>query len=173
MKFDVLETDRLILRKFEKSDFNDFCEYFLDKSINKNLGIFNVEQKEVYEKIFNSNINNKYVWGIQLKENGKIIGDCHFGQIVDGYLANVGFVLNKKYWGNGFAFEAVSKVIEYGFDNIGLGRIRATVLLRNKKSVNLLEKLGFQREALIYEFDIGNIIADILIFSKTDDITTW
>lgn len=166
MDYTILETDRLILRPYKETDFEDFCEYFLDKEINSKLGIpFPSKESEAW-RILKGNIKDKLVWAIELKETGKVIGDCHFGNTVNGFLAHIGYVLNKEYQRKGYAFEAVSKIIEYASRELGFKRIRAISLFRNRRSVKLLERLGFEKEALIYEAEFCGRIEDVVYYSR-------
>ena len=60
--------------------------------------------------------------------------------------ATIGYDLLKEYWGNGYMTEAVKAMINYGFEELGLMRIEATVEPANTASVRVLERAGFQLE---------------------------
>ncbi|MGM0883838.1 MAG: GNAT family N-acetyltransferase [Bacillota bacterium] len=69
----------------------------------------------------------------------------------------MGFDLAKEHWGKGIMQEALNPVMEFGFTHMGLEIIEATVEQENDRSINLLEKLNFEREPelrdqLIYFF---------------------
>ncbi|WP_331281079.1 GNAT family N-acetyltransferase [Bacillus sp. EB01] len=57
--------------------------------------------------------------------------------------AEVGYDLSKRYWGNGFMVEAMKKAISFGFQQMELDVIDATVDENNQRSIQLLKKLGF------------------------------
>lgn len=59
--------------------------------------------------------------------------------------AEFGIVVGRAYWGNGIGTAATHLVTRYGFEVLGLAKIRAEVLQRNAASLRLLEKAGFQR----------------------------
>jgi len=162
----VLSTERLILRPFEDKDFSDFCEYISDRRVNKGLGILNPESLNVKEKLFKINLENPLCWAMELKNSKKVIGDFHFDNIVENYLAHFGFAVNYDYQKKGYAFEASEKIVGFGNDILNFGRIRAISLIQNTASIKLLEKLGFEKEALIYEYDFGGILGDVFYFSK-------
>lgn len=163
---DVFNLDRIILRPFKESDLMDYHEYISDNNVTKYLGGHYKGDLDTVKKMLDININDNYVWAVELKDNGKVIGDCHFGNIVCDYLANIGYAFNRNYWGMGYAQEALEKIIQYGFDELDFGRIRAVVLFYNKKSNKLLEKLGFNKEALIYDYDFAGRIEDVFYYSK-------
>ena len=163
-----LTTERLLLRNFKNSDFSDFREYITDYRVNKNLGIQNPESEETINHLFKTNLENPFCWAVILKKSNKVIGDFHFDNIVENRLAHFGFAMNYNYQRQGYGFEASKKIIEFGFDEMGLGRIRAISLAHNIASINLLKKLDFDEEALIYEYDFAGTLGDVFYFSKTN-----
>jgi ribosomal-protein-alanine N-acetyltransferase len=58
--------------------------------------------------------------------------------------AEIGYDLSKAHWGKGLMSEALRAIIEYGFDELGLQKIKADTLSENTRSLNLLGRLGFQ-----------------------------
>lgn len=163
----IFETERLLLRRFKEDDYQDFCEYISDKKVNQYLGILFPIDSEILKNLFEINIKNPFCWAIELKSTNKVIGDFHFDNIVENYLAHFGFALNSKYHKNGYGYEAAKEIINFGLNILNFGRIRAISLIQNKSSIALLEKLGFNKEALIYEYDFGGSIGDVFYFSIT------
>jgi len=106
-------------------------------------------------------------WGITLKPFDKIIGSIHFVNIVEYYLAEIGYILNPEHWGFGYMHEALGACLHYGFYVVGLGRVRAKVEIDNIRSIKLLERNGFKKEALIEEADYGGRVEDIYYYSLT------
>lgn len=87
--------------------------------------------------------------------------------LIDGKPAvkEIGYILHRDQWRGGIAREAVARVIEYGFAELGLRRIFADTDPENAGSIALLERLGFQREGHLreeWETHIG--VRDSLIF---------
>jgi RimJ/RimL family protein N-acetyltransferase len=60
--------------------------------------------------------------------------------------AELGYWIGLPYWGRGYATEAASTMVGYGFDELGLNRIQAHHLARNPASGRVLEKAGFTHE---------------------------
>jgi RimJ/RimL family protein N-acetyltransferase len=77
----------------------------------------------------------------------KVCGSVSFINI-DGHKAQVSYWLTPALWGEGIAPEALSHLLAFGFDELGLVRIYAYVYTENKKSARVLEKAGFQFEGV-------------------------
>ena len=71
--------------------------------------------------------------------------------IAEHYRAEVGYMLNTGNHQQGIMFEAIQKVIEFGFTNMKLHSIEANINPENIASKKLLEKTGFVREAYFKE----------------------
>jgi RimJ/RimL family protein N-acetyltransferase len=77
------------------------------------------------------------MWAIVYKPEGRYIGYCRVSRALGYYLA-------REYWGRGLATEAVRALVDYGFRELGLTRIVASVETGNDASKHILEKLGFR-----------------------------
>ena len=82
---------------------------------------------------------------VGLKENHKMIGNVYLGKR-DFNSLEIGYVFNRKYWGNGYAKESCEALVQYSFHN-GTHRIFAECDPDNENSWRLLEAIGFEREA--------------------------
>ena len=65
--------------------------------------------------------------------------------------AEIGFILNREYWGQGLMRQALEAVIDFAFTTLDLHRIEADVDVDNTTSLGLLERLGFKREGLFHD----------------------
>ncbi len=106
-------------------------------------------------------------WIITLKGDVRPIGTLGFYKWSPsaGYQAEMGYDLAKEHWGKGIMTEAMTAVIDFGFERMGLNRIEVYVMPRNKRSVRMIRRLGFKREGLIrqrYFDEFGNFTDDIL-----------
>ena len=76
-----------------------------------------------------------------------MIGDCGFFLLTeDEQQAEIGFTLASPFHGQGFASEAVSRLLDYLFDGLNLHRVRANCDPRNTSSIHLLERAGMRHE---------------------------
>ena len=161
--FPVIQTQRLVLRQIHKEDVNSLYEIFSDEDIVKCFGYrIDKEISEAYaliarwEGFLFKRIGIR--WGLGLKENPEImIGNGGFRRISDdGYTAELGYVLHKDYWRLGLMHEALEAIIPFGFNDMKLHTIEASVFPENSASCKLLEKLGFtckQLQKANYLFD--------------------
>lgn len=89
-------------------------------------------------------------WGVALKSNNKLIGTCGFAHIdLHNNKAEIGYVLSRRYRKQGYMQEAARKVMEVGFDRLGLNRIEARILEGNVNSERLAEKVGMRKEGTL------------------------
>ncbi len=63
----------------------------------------------------------------------------------------IGYILNRDFWGQGYATELAQALIAFGFEKLGLHRIYATCDIENKASAHVMEKIGMQREGRLRE----------------------
>ena len=149
-----LETERLILRKMRVGDCDDMFEYAQRSDVTEFL-TWKPHPDVFYTKEYLAFIGEHYAagdffdWAIVLREENKMIGTCGFTRF--NYAANsaeVGYVINPKYRGVGIAPEAVGKVIEFGFEKLGLNRIEAKFMEDNAPSRRVMEKLGMTFEGI-------------------------
>jgi ribosomal-protein-alanine N-acetyltransferase len=109
-------------------------------------------------------------WGITLKSGeapGEVIGTCGYhAWAKDHFRAEIGYELARDYWGQGLMAEAIKALLAFGFEEMALNRVEAMVLEGNKASAGFLEKLGFQREVILREYEfVRGKFRDVLLFS--------
>ncbi|HMA58668.1 MAG TPA: GNAT family N-acetyltransferase [Halanaerobiales bacterium] len=151
----MIATDRLILRKFNKEDINDFHEIFSQTEVVKYLPIEPLTYKEAVDKLDNI-INNlsdldkekpKFILAVQLKENNKVIGWVGSGPLPFAEeKIELFYALHSVYWKKGFAFEAASGLLNFLRDEYDIKPIYALVDDNNRGSVKILKKLNFTFE---------------------------
>ena len=94
-------------------------------------------------------VGDFYDWGVVLKETGKFIGTCGFTTLdFTNNSAEVGYVLNRDYWGHGFAPEALMRVLRFGFMELNIHRIEARYMTPNAQSRRVMEKCGMSFEGV-------------------------
>jgi [ribosomal protein S5]-alanine N-acetyltransferase len=65
--------------------------------------------------------------------------------------AELGFWIGREWWGHGYAREAASAVVRFGFEQLGLNRICAHHMARNPAAGKVLQHIGMQREGVLRE----------------------
>ena len=172
VKFPELESERLHFRKILLSDSeklflirsNDQVMKFMDT---KKLGSINEAEKMIgaIEESFSNRTGIN--WGIVEKHSNKFIGYFGFWRIIEQHCrAEIGFALAPQYWGKGYMQECLTTMINFGFNNLHLHSLEANVNPSNEKSLKVLEKVGFKREAYFHEnFLFNNNFYDSIICS--------
>lgn len=171
-KFPVLETERLVLRQLNQGDARDIFHYFSLDGVTKfyDLESFtNINQAEElihrWSQKFERNLGIR--WGITLRSENRIIGTCGFHDWRKNHQkAEIGYELTPEYWRNGIMTETIEKVIDYGFNNLGLNRIEAFVEPENMRSRKVLERKGFKVEGTLEEnFYWKNQFVDVVLYA--------
>jgi ribosomal-protein-alanine N-acetyltransferase len=147
--FPEIETDRLKLSILTLDDSVAVYKHFSDENVTRFMDISPCKNIYEAEEIIRFHIEDTGCrWGIYSKIDFQFIGTCGFHCWIQGELpkAEIGFDLTKEYWGKGFMQEALKPVMEFGFKHMGLDFIEATVEQENDRSINLLEKLNFEKE---------------------------
>ena len=154
----MIETQRLVLRPFVEGDANDLYEY-LNKPIVRCFEDMKVNSIEEAEKaVLERAKDGEYYFAITLKESGKVIGEIF--AFPEGYSHPSGardtfspcWMLNSKYHGKGYAYEAAKACFDYLFNQKGARRLYAYTEDYNIVSQRLCERLGMRKEGFYLEF---------------------
>ena len=150
----ILKTDRLILRQIRVEDAVDMYEYSCIPEVTRYLLWSphpNLRHTKEYLEYLQTcyRAGGHYDWAIVLRDTGKMIGTCGFASIDKANnSAEIGYVLNPAYRHNGYALEAVRRVLQFGFGELLLNRIEGRFMEENLKSRRVMEGCGFTYEGL-------------------------
>lgn len=142
----TLETERLILRKFNKNDVESLFEILRDEEVNTFLPWFSIKNIEETEKFLQEKFfkyyNKKwsYPYAICLKENNKPIGYAWFSEDES---KDFGYGIKKEFWNKGIATEASRAIVEK-IKEAGYLYITATHDINNQYSGQVVKKLGMK-----------------------------
>jgi RimJ/RimL family protein N-acetyltransferase len=90
-------------------------------------------------------------WAVERKADGRVLGSITLMLEQDQPRAEIGYILGREHWGQGYAGEAQRRAIDYAFDDLGLHRLEADTHPDNTGSTRSLERLGFRREGRLRE----------------------
>ena len=147
----TLETQRLILRGWRKTDVNDLYD-IMNKSSVITGGWQPHANINITSDVLDEYIENDDRWAVALKDCKKVIGcvricpDNNRGKF---YAKSINYVLSEDYWGNGYMTEAIKHIIEYSFDELNIDLLSAFHIPDNIKSKKVLERCGFEYEITI------------------------
>ena len=155
--FPALETPRLYLKQITEVDTNDLfalrSNMMVMKYVKKPLAKSVEDIQELLKKI-NDNLqnNNGINWGITIKNNPQLIGVIGYHRIEkEHYRAEIGYMLHPDYWNKGIMNEAIKSVINFGFIQMKLHSIEASIDPDNFVSGKILMNHGFVKEAYFKE----------------------
>ena len=159
--FPILETERLILRQLAATDAQDSFLFLSDEETMRYYDPSPMTQREQAEKSIERHRrrfaqHEALRWGITLKGENRIIGNCGYSWDAENRNAALSYILSKHYWKKGIMTEALTAIIQFGFEHIHLHRIEAQVAYPNLASTRLLEKLGFQEEGRLRDRQYAN-----------------
>lgn len=164
MKKVLLETPRLILKTIPTSyaskvlDFysrnKDFLEpfeparssYFYTRAHQKQMLKWDLEG--LYQSA------SIRLWIFDKKYPSRPIGTVALSNIVRGIFqsCHLGYKMDKEYLRLGYMFESLQAVTQHAFESMHLHRIEANIMPKNRASLELVRKLGFQEEGLAKEY---------------------
>lgn len=157
-KMPILCTERLTLRKMSVSDSSDMYEYSKKSIVTKYL-LWTEHESEGQTYNFLCGVSDWYKrgeyydWAVTLTDSGKMIGTCGFTSFdFEHGRAEVGYVLNPDFWGQGIAAEAVGAVIEFAFNELGANRVEAHFIEGNNASLRVMEKCGMTFEGYLKQY---------------------
>lgn len=149
----ILYSNRLVLRKMEKSDAEDMFLYARDEEVTKYLlwsphPSVNHTAKYLSTLAAHYRSGEFYDWAITLK--GRMIGNCGFSKLdLKNRCGEIGYVLARDVWGMGIAAEAAEKLLEFGFERLRLHRIEVHYMIENEASRRVAEKIGMTFEGVL------------------------
>jgi [ribosomal protein S5]-alanine N-acetyltransferase len=148
-----LTTERLILREYQERDWPDVLAYQSDprylryyawtartpNAVQDFVQLFLANQRE--------QPRTKFQLAIILKASHQLIGSCGIRmQSVDAYEADIGYELSPEHWGRGYATEAATAMVTFGFTDLRVHRIWSWCVADNVGSARVLQKLGMRLE---------------------------
>lgn len=171
---EIIELSRIRLRRPKLSDAEAIFEYASDPEVGRYadwktqtdiepiIGLLH-ERKKRWES------GLEFYWVITLPEEDRAIGGISCN--VDGHAAEFGYLLHRRYWGNGLATEASRAVVDWLFSMPSIWRVWATCDTENIASMRVLEKVGLEREGILRRWAVRSNISsneprDAFIYSK-------
>jgi len=156
----ILETDRTILREMTADDFDNLCTILQDE-----------KAMYAYEHAFGDDEVQDWLdrnlkryaedgfglWMIQDKQTGGFIGQCGLTlQQADGRQElEIGYLLRRDLWGNGYAIEAAMACRDYARNRLGAKRVVSIIRDNNEASKNVARRMGMQMEKIFVKHYYG------------------
>ncbi|MBQ8351017.1 MAG: GNAT family N-acetyltransferase [Clostridia bacterium] len=175
-KTEQLASERLLFRKMQKKDASDMFDYAKRPEVTRYL-LWHEHPDLTYTKRYLAFVEACYRTGkffdlaVIHRESNRMIGTCGFAHIdFSNNAAELGYVLHPDFWNCGIATEAASRILQYGFEVLGLHRIEARYMKDNLASRRVMEKCGMRFEGIQRGLmQIKGRYEDIGVFAKTEE----
>jgi ribosomal-protein-alanine N-acetyltransferase len=149
----VIETERLLLRRWRDGDREPFAELNADPEVMEH---FQATLTRELSDAFVDRIEAQFdehgygLWALELRATGSFIGftglawqtfPAHFTPALE-----VGWRWRRSAWGHGYASEAARASLDYGFTQAGVEEIVSMTTRRNERSRRVMERIGMTRD---------------------------
>ena len=158
----VLETERLIMRRWEESDAEDLFKYASDPDVGPIAGWPAHQSIDESRDVIRNVFNGKEAYAICLKEDKKAIGAIElklYGSRGNDLATaddecELGYWLGKSFWGQGIMPEAVGEMLRHAFEDCGMQKVWCGYYEGNNKSKRVQEKCGFKYQWRSEDVDV-------------------
>lgn len=173
-QFPHIVTDEVILRKIVENDIDELFEIYSNKSVFTYIP-GDIKKNKVtvqnmighFERDFNK--RKEIFLGICLADApNEIVGVAEmFEYDAKVNMITIGYRLSERNWGKGIATRAVSAMVNYLFNTVGINRIQAFVMPANEKSQKVLYKNNFVKEGIMRQSQYwkGKGVVDLVVYS--------
>lgn len=172
MSIETIETKRLVLRPFMLEDVPAMFEHWAGRQDNITHVTWPAhENQEITRDVITSWIKEErsgyYHWAIVEKANQMLIGNISIVDYKrDTKTAEIGYILGKDFWNEGFMTEALKAVIASLFEKTDINRIQAVFDTENPASGKVMTKAGMSYEGTLRQASINNRgLVDIAVFA--------
>ena len=147
----VLQTERLILRRFRLTDVDDVLAYANDEEWQRYLlplpyPYERVHAEQFVAESFLSDWKSKTVFAIVLDD--VVIGGINLRIHKSDQIAEMGYSISRKHWGNGYGTEAARAVVDWAFEALCLFKVSSEANVDNRRSWRVMERIGMTREGI-------------------------
>lgn len=172
MSYDkTIHTARLVLRKHQAADAPALFAIHSDPEVMRYFSELPwTDSARAAQKIAEDAAafeqQQSYRFAIELAETGQYLGSCSlFALHAQNRRAEIGYILARPYWGQGYMHEALQALLDYAFVEHDLNRLEADIDPLNAASASALERLGFQREGFLPErWIVGGQVSDSALY---------
>jgi len=146
----IIETNRILLRKFEIDDFEDLFTIGSNKAINKYTGEEALKTEQEAKDIINNVTLLDYRkhgygrWATIYKPDNKLIGFAGLKYLDEVGETDIGFRFLPEYWGQGIGTEIATDILRYGFKQLKLNKIIAIADPKNIGSCKVITNIGMK-----------------------------
>lgn len=155
---ELIQTERLILRRFLVSDFEDmYNNWASDATVSRYLTWKPHENKKRTKAILKDwskaySSRSCYNWCITLKNDGTAVGSIGVVSLCEELdSCQIGYCLTQKLWGQGIMTEALQAVLRFLFEDVGIVRVSAVHHIENPASGRVMQKSGMNYIGIVHK----------------------
>ena len=146
-----LRTDRLVLRRWLDTDRAPFAQLNADAEVMRFFPapLSSADSDDLAARadaMFD--LHGYGLWALERRDTGEFIGFTGLAPMPDGIPGSggveVGWRLARAAWGQGFATEAATAALEFGFETLGLAEVNSITAVTNIRSRRVMERLGMR-----------------------------
>ena len=168
----LLETKRMILRRWNEDDAGDLYKYAADPAVGPIAGWPAHQSIEESRDVIRNVFNGKEAYAVCLKEDGKAIGaielklNGHTDMTDRDDECEMGFWLGKPFWGQGIMPEAVKEMLRHAFEDLRMSKVWIGYYEGNTRSKRVQEKCGFR-----YQYTSENVDVPLMREKRTGHVS--
>ncbi|MEW6130982.1 MAG: GNAT family N-acetyltransferase [Acidobacteriota bacterium] len=145
----VIETSRIWLQTWHPDDSSEFRYIATDPEVMRFIGNGQVwDDARIASWIAKQIVNYRTLgfsfWKLIEKSTNRLIGHSGIQYLANTGEIEIGWWLARRCWGQGFATEAASGVLDYSFENLKINRLVAIAYPENIASINIMKKIGMK-----------------------------
>ena len=169
----MLETERLILRRWEDSDAEEMYKYASDPDVGPIAGWPPHQSVDESLDVIRNVLNGKEAYALCLKEDGKAIGAIELKLNGHNDLSDrddeceLGYWIGKPFWGQGLMPEAVIEMLRHAFEDCGMQKVWVGYYEGNTKSKRVQEKCRFR-----YQWRSENVDVPLMHEKRTGHVSS-
>ncbi|MBK1689429.1 GNAT family N-acetyltransferase [Rubrivivax gelatinosus] len=142
-----LRTARLVLRSFGPADVEPYAEMCADAEVMRHIGAGGPVERDVAWRqvalfIGHWTLRGHGMWAVERQSDGRMIGRAGFMHPEGWPGCELGWLLARDAWGQGYAQEAARAALAWGRDVRGIVSPISLIRPENERSIRLAERLG-------------------------------
>jgi RimJ/RimL family protein N-acetyltransferase len=162
----VVETERLTLRGWREEDHTPFAAMLADAEVMRFIGgvqAFNDAWRTMAAIVGHWELRGYGFWAVERKSDRAFIGRIGLWNPSGWPQMEVGWALAREHWGKGYAAEAATASLDYGFRNIPLPKLISLIHADNRNSQAVAKRIG--------ETPGGPF--EVVVFGNRSPVTIW
>ncbi|HEX3331796.1 MAG TPA: GNAT family N-acetyltransferase [Gaiellales bacterium] len=148
IRIPVLETERLVMREWRRSDFEAYAASNADAEVQRFLG--GTQDREQSWRTLALQIGHWELrgygqWALERREDRRMIGRAGLWNPEGWFGVEVGWKLDRDVWGHGYATEAAAASLEWAWRELDVDRVLAVIAPENDASLRVAARLGMRK----------------------------